>query len=349
MNSVWSRTLSGLALTTIVGLAACGDSTGPEVVPPEQVAVVVNSVDNSLTVFPVADPAASITIGLGGDGTPVGAAVAGNIVVVPLGLTPAVAVVDLGTGSVRHTIALPQGSGATGVALVGTEMALATNPQLNTVSVLDLVVGTRVAEIPVGQHPAVAVADEEFAYVLNRWLGPDFQPAGPGTVSVIELSTLEVVATISLTGTNPGAAVLDGNRLYVLHAGTWDGNDGSLSIVDSWARTEMEHVTGFGNFPGSLTRGPDGRLYTASFSYGVAIWDPGTGAFARSPDDAVQPGGMTAVSDVGFDQEGRLYAPRPFCSPGEPDLVFRLGTGFEVDTEIAVGNCPTAILFTATG
>lgn len=340
------RTTFGLVLTLALGIAGCDDGTGPQPIAPQTVGVVLNSVDNSLTIFPVDAPDSSITVGLGADGTPVGAAIDGNLVVVPLGLTPAAAVVDLRDASLLHSIALPQGSGATGVALFGTDSALVANPGLNSVSVLDARAGTAGPEIDVGLYPDAVVVGGGVAYVVNRHLDQNFQPTGPGTVSVVDLGSLTVTETIQLSGTNPGPAVLDGNRLYVLNSGDWGEDNGSLSIIDTGSASEIDHVTGFGDFPGALTMGPDANLYIASFSYGIAIWDPATASFERAPDQPIQPDGISAVSAVGFDDDGRLYSLRPFCAQGEPDLAYRLTTGFEVDRAITVGNCPTDIHFT---
>lgn len=335
-----------LALTLSLTVAGCDDGTAPVTIEPRAVGVVVNSVDNTLTVFPVDAPDSSTTIGLGPDGTPVGAAIAGSLVIVPLGLTPAAAVVDLRQGALRHTVALPTGSGATGAAFFGTDSALIANPQLNTVSVIDAAAGTAGPEIQVGPYPESIVTGDRFAYVVNRHLDASFQPTGPGSVTIIDLGTLQVVGTIPLTGTNPGPAALIGDRLYVLNAGSWGADNGSLSIVDTATSTEIDHVTGFGDFPGSLTHGPDGHLYISSYSYGVAIWDPATSSFVRSPDQPIQPDGVAAIPGVGFDDQERLYALRPFCAPGEPDVAFRLTAALDVDRSITVGNCPTAISFT---
>lgn len=340
------RTTFVFVLALALGITGCDDGTSPQPIAPQSVGVVLNSVDNSLTVFPVDAPDSSITIGLGADGTPVGAAIEGALVVVPLGLTPAAAVVELRTGTLLHSIALPQGSGATGAALFGIDSALVANPGLNSVSVLDARAGTAGPEIEVGPYPATIVAGGGVAYVVNRHLDQNFQPTGPGTVNVVDLGSLTVTGTIQLSGTNPGAAVLDGNRLYVLNSGGWGEGNGSLSIIDTGTASEIEHVTGFGDFPGALTMGPEGDLYITSFSYGVAIWDPTTASFERAPDQPIQPDGISAVSAVGFDDEGRLYTLRPFCAQGEPDITYRLTAGFEVDRSITVGNCPTDIHFT---
>src|SRR5690606_9142488 len=110
------RAAAFLALPSLL-LAGCdSDSTGPDTpgVAGTEVAVVANSTERSLTVIPVDDPAAAYTIGIAPEGSPVSVATRGDIAVVPLGLYPYAAVVDLRARVVSHTVALPDSSGATG-------------------------------------------------------------------------------------------------------------------------------------------------------------------------------------------------------------------------------------------
>ena len=83
----------------VLFLAACGGD-GTEPLPPEtaEVGVVLGSVDRSLTVFEVENPTQTRMVGVGLDGSPVSMAVRGNLAAVPLGIVPAVAVVDLKEG-----------------------------------------------------------------------------------------------------------------------------------------------------------------------------------------------------------------------------------------------------------
>ncbi|MCI0345473.1 MAG: hypothetical protein L0221_08520 [Chloroflexi bacterium] len=115
------RALALLALF----LFACDDGgpSGPPIPERVEVAVVVNSQDRTITVFPTDDPAPTTTIGLGPDGSPVTVAAQGSMVAVPLGVVPAVAIVDLDAQAVVRTVALSEGSGATGVAFVNDSIA----------------------------------------------------------------------------------------------------------------------------------------------------------------------------------------------------------------------------------
>ncbi|HLU25729.1 MAG TPA: hypothetical protein VKZ58_08490 [Longimicrobiales bacterium] len=334
------------ALAAVV-FAACGDSTtSPATTPPAEYAVVLNSVDRSLTAFPVDAPEDAFTLGLGPDGSPVSLAARAGRVAVPMGSMPAVVVVDLAARRITHTIALPEGSGATGVAFLNDSIAVVANSGLNTVHAINVVRGTRVQEVAVGVFPQAVVAVSDTAYVVNARLGPDFLPAGPGTISVVTGAPLQVVRTIELTGENPGdAAPGAGGRLFVLFSGSFGAANGAVSVIDRGTLAETSHHGGFGEFPGSVEAGPDGRLYVSSFAYGIAVWDPAGDTFVRPPENAVAPGGTPSTAGLGFDSKGRLYALEPVCTG--PGRALRLAAGtFAVEAEVQVGTCPIAIAFT---
>ena len=194
-HSVWFALLGMIMLG---GASACSDSSGPELPTFRQVGVVLNSVDVSLTVFGVDSSEPPITIGLAPDGSPVSMAVRGSVVAVPLGFVPAVAIVDLETAAVTRTIALPEGSGATGAAFLDDERLLVANPGLSSVSLVNVADGTVADPIPVGAFPQSLIVQGGRVFVLNGELGPDFLPAGPGTITVLNAANLEVVATVIL-------------------------------------------------------------------------------------------------------------------------------------------------------
>ena len=132
----------GLVLLSSCLLLGCHeDAAAPDRLVEEEIGVVVNSLDVSLTVFSVDEPAAPNTIGLSPAGSPVGLALRGSLAVVPLGFVPAVAVVDLSSGILLQTIALPEGSGATGAAFLTDSLVLVANPNLNSVSPVNIVTG----------------------------------------------------------------------------------------------------------------------------------------------------------------------------------------------------------------
>lgn len=339
-----------LALLLIASLAAaCGDGspTGTDD-PPEtrEVGVVVNSVEVTLTLLDVEDDEASPrTVDLDiPDGTPVGASVRDTLALVPMGIWPAAVVVDLRSASVAGTIPLPEGSGATGSIFLTDSTALVANPGRGTVSPVNVLRGTAGAEIEVGTYPQHLVEAGGRIVVVNSELGPDFQPTGPGSLTVLDPESLEVDATIELSGENPAAAVAgDAERVYVLNAGRAGQGTGSLSVVDLAVESEVAHHEGFGDFPGSIARDGDGRIHVSSWSFGIVSWDPALEAFDRGFDDPVAPGGVESAAGLGVDGEGRLYALFPDC--GGPSRVIRFDEDYEEEAEFPVGLCPTGIAF----
>jgi YVTN family beta-propeller protein len=92
--------------------------------------------------------------------------------------------------------------------------------------------GTPLAVIPVGSHPAHVVSDPagQFAFVTN---------AGDASVSVVDLESREVVATVG-TGDYPHGLRLspDGSELYVANVA-----DGSVSVIDTETHEEVTRIS----------------------------------------------------------------------------------------------------------
>lgn len=345
----WPRKTLSVLVTflALFGASACDDDpVGPDV-SSRALGVVLTSTDFGLTVFDVEDPSEARVVGLGPDGSPVSLAVRGDFAAVPMGIVPAVAVVDLREGVLARTVGLPAGSGATGVAFLNDSLALVANPSLNTVTPVNVRAGTAGDEVQVGRYPQAVVVHDGRAYVVNAEL-ESFVPAGPSTLTVLDAATLGVVDTIELSGENAAAAAVgpDG-LLYVVHSGRFGDDDGALSVVDPVTATEVDFHSGFGGFPGSVTVGGDGLVYVSGFGLGVLVWDSATRTFVRDAGNPVAPGGVASTSGVGIDQEGRVYALEPDCQ--DPSRVHRLDGALRSELEIPVGICPIAIGFTEVG
>ena len=335
-----------MAMILAVGVACDGDSFGPDIPGDAEVGVVLNSIDRTLTVFEVDRPDNMFTIGIGFDGSPVTFAVRGSTVVIPMGSLPEVAIVDLDEPFVAPRRAeLPGNSGATGVTFIDDETVLVGNPNLDSVSPVNVRTGNVGAEILVGFFPEFIVSDGQRAYVINAELGDDFVPVRLGTVSVIDIASLQVIETIELSGENSGGAALapDG-RLFVVNRGRFGERGGSLSVVSTAVLEETEHHLGFDEFPARVAFSPGGQVLVISTEYGIAVWDPEAREFIRDPFNPITPGGNRSSAGVGFDSNGTPYALELECS--QPADVFRLSEDLVLQRTIQVGTCPFDIAFT---
>jgi hypothetical protein len=344
MNTRLIRRLMGTAALAALSLSA-GCERNPALPDGDELAaVVVNSVDNSLSIVTL-DGGASRTVGLGGAASsPVDLAVRGNIAVVPLGIYPFAAVVDLAAGTVAYRVPLPANSGATGVAFVNDTLALVANPGRNTVSPVNVRRGQAGAEIPVGVYPQAIVAGNGALYVINSNL-VNFNPAGPGSVTVLN-SSLGVLKTIPLSGINPAAGAVVGDRLYVLNSGTFGQANASLSVVNLQTLAEESHHTGFGRFPTSLrASGNPGVLYVGGFGYGITSWNPANRQFIISPANPLKPSGVADVGDMTVDDIGQLF----FTAPGDctqPGRLYLVGASGAITGQAQTGVCPVGVEIT---
>ena len=147
----------------------------------------------------------------------------GHTLLVPLNLANAAAIVDLPSGSVRYvtTGRYPYGAAVLGDGKTG----LVSNETAGTVSVIDLVGGSKLKDIQVGgplSHPEAIALDPRAprAYVAL---------ANSDEVAVIDTTTMTLAQTLSLArsegfGASPNALSVspDGSRLLVTEAGADD-------------------------------------------------------------------------------------------------------------------------------
>lgn len=180
MKSRWPFRRSWILLPL---LAACADTTDP-LPPAAEVLLVVNSTESSLSIIPVNSPGNGVTVPLGGTTpSPVNVAALDGMAIVPMGLDNSAAVVDLRAGQVVNTIGLPAGSGATGAAFINDSIVYVANPNLNTVTRINLRSGDT-ASVRVGVYPQGMVSTRGRLFVLNGNL-VNFAPAGPSWISTL--------------------------------------------------------------------------------------------------------------------------------------------------------------------
>lgn len=336
-----------LSLAAAAALAACHDEPTIQGPTAESLSVIVNSVDRTLTMVPIlSNTEPTRTVGLGAQGSPTTIAVRGIRAVVPMGNYPFAVVVNLLTRQVEHNVALPQGSGATGVAFANDSIAVVANPGRNSVTPVNVLRGTAGAEIAVGEYPQAVVAYGGRLFVLNAHLDPDtFLPTQNGTITVLNAQGLGVLGTIELSGRNPISAVARAQTLYVLHAGEFGNNNGSLSEVDALGLEEVGHHTGFGNFPGTVAYSTTTQeVFVSVYGTGILVWNPFGRTFTNGLDNPLSPGGGGPVSALGFDIINQLHVLKPGnCTA--PGRELRMSTKSAVDRTSPTGVCPINLDF----
>ena len=337
-----------LPLAALAAVAAC--DTGPAEIRQiaDGIAVIVNSVDRSLTTVSVLGTDAPVrTIGLGAQGTPTTVAADSIFAVVPMGSYPFAQVVNLQTNQVVHTVALPANSGATGVAFANDSIAIVANSNLNTVTPVNVFRGTAGAQIAVGDYPQAVFTYADRVYVLNGNLDANFQPAGNGTVTVLNATTLAVVTTVQLGGRNPIDAAARGTSVFVLNAGDFGQTNGSLSVIGTQTLQEEAHHPGFGSFPSSVAYSPGTQeLFVTVFGSGLISWDPATLSFIDAPANPLRPGNNPPpYASVAFDPFiNRMHVVRPgnCIAPGTHH---RLSSRTNIERTVDTGVCPLGIAF----
>ena len=113
-------------------------------------------------------------------------------------------IVEIDTRSWRVNRRLPAGAGVYNLATTGDDRLLATNKRGQSVSVFELPTGKELARIPTRRqvvHGVAVAPDDRYAFVSVEGVGTE-----PGTVEVIDLDTLETVATVDVGSQAAGIA-----------------------------------------------------------------------------------------------------------------------------------------------
>lgn len=338
MNTRFSFRVGLVVLVT--SLSACADTTDP-LPPADEVLVVVNSTEASLSVVPVESPSRATTIPLGGTTpTPVSVATRDGIAIVPMGLDNTAVVVDLKAGHVIKTIFLPSGSGATGVAIVSDSIAYVGNPNLNSVTQINYRTGDT-ATVAVGVYPEGIVFTRGKVFVLNGNL-VNFSPAGESWITVIDpVTNAKATGVDSIALPGPGNAgfadVASDGLIYLVNSGDFFNGEGRLSIVDPVGRQEVANFGGFGTGPGALAADGGERLFISSFSEGLMEFNTRTRVVVLGAGAGIAIPGNSAVE---VDSKGRIYAISTGpCSGGTPGVAHVLKANLTESTTINLGEC----------
>jgi hypothetical protein len=324
----------------VLVVASCADTTDP-LPPADEVLLVVNSTEASLSIVPVESPGTGVTVPLGGTTpTPVNVAARDGIAIVPLGLDNSAAIVDLRAAQVVNTIGLPAGSGATGAAIINDSIAYVANPNLNTVTRIHLRTGDT-ASVHVGTYPQGMVFTRGRLFVLNGNL-VNFSPAGPSWITVIDpVTNAKATGIDSIPLPGPGNAgfadVASDGLIYVMSSGGFTGGEGRLHIVDPVGRSEVANFGGFGVAPGAIAADGGERLFVSSFAEGLMEFNTRTRTVTLGAGNGVSIPGNSAVE---VDDSGQIYAISTGpCQGGQVGTAHVLRANLTERTTVNLGEC----------
>jgi DNA-binding beta-propeller fold protein YncE len=203
----------------------------------------------------------------------------GHMLLVPLNLADAAAIVDAAHGTVRY---VATGNYPYGAAILRDgKIGLVSNETPGTVSVIDLVGGKKLADIQVGSHlshpEAIAVdPNADRAYVAI---------ADSDEVAVIDTKTFQVMRTLDAgrpegLGTYPVALAVtpDGSQLLVAEAG--------VDAIAAYSLPGAGRLTSGASAPSAAPFSLIGRIPTASYPTDVQAVPSGVdpcGTGARTP------------------------------------------------------------------
>lgn len=317
-----------------------------------EIGAVLNSTGNTLRLFQVGDPSRIREIPLGASAavTPVGLAIAGNRVAVPLGNAASVAVIDIETLTIDRHLLFPSGN-VTGAAFAGDDVLIAANLLTNQVGRVDLTQGSDQigSLVDVAPGPTDVEVIGSRALVVSDNLDENWMPLGNGIVTILEAATMKLLGTVDTGGENPqGSAVGPDGKLYVVNTGDY-WNPGSVAVIDPVAMA-LERVIGdAGVGPGAITIDPDGFAHISGYFLGTLVLDTRTGQWVRGADNPVcarlADGSCRGAPDAVRASDGRLYQTF-FGSPGEglPPRVFVYEAGsYALVDSLEAGPGPSAI------
>jgi hypothetical protein len=328
---------------SVAASLSCAETAAPPPVP-EEVVVVLNSIDATLSLIPVAAPTQVSTIPLGAsDVLPSSVTTRGGTALVPLQARDAIAIVDLRGSLLANTIALAPGSGLTGAALVDDSIAYVSNGNFGSITRVNLASGDT-ASLAVGGTPQQVTFTRGRLLVLNSNLDSLGKPAGESWISVVDPAAVlpgAVVDSIPLIG--PGnaqfSAVAGDGLVYVTQAGDPSIDEGRLSIVDPVRRQELASFGGFGFGPGDLAADGEDRLLISSRTEGLMEFDTAERIIVRGEGNGVP---IPANTGVAVDAQGRIYALEAGCS--DNGILHMLRSDFSEIRTVTVGQCATQVL-----
>lgn len=345
------------ALASLAFTLSCSDDTTAPVAPgflggtssDHEIGVVVNSLARSLTLFQHGSPSTEQQVALGSSTTitPTGMSVRGRLAAVPLGDAASVALVDLQTAAVTRFFTFASGN-ATGSAFVNDTTVVAANLLTNVVGRFTTgQAGTSITNtVTVAPQPTAIAVTGGRVFVVSSNLDQNFQPIGNGIVTAIDPTTMTVVGTATMGGTNStDVSVGPDGLLYVVNSGDFS-SPGSLTVLNG-ATLQVVTTVAAGVGPGAVYVDAAGMAYISGFLFGTAVWNTTTRQFVRPPDNAIcaklANGNCRGAFAATTDKAGNVYQAFFGTSSLPAQLFVYKANTFALTDSVAVGAGPSAL------
>ena len=144
-----------------------------------------------------------------------------------------ISVINLETYLVEKTISLPEGSNPWTMEFTGVNEAYVSSFVYNNIYVVNISEGSLIDSISVGDHPEGMLRVGTTVYVANTAYNPVTYGYGQGTVSVIDITTREVTATVNVP-MNPQELALGPNgKIYILSTGNYFSDFGKIAVLET--------------------------------------------------------------------------------------------------------------------
>jgi DNA-binding beta-propeller fold protein YncE len=329
----------------------CADTNAPPPDPIELFAV-VNTQANSVTIAPVDQSEAPITVQLGNPrGRPTAIAARDRFAMVTMGDIDQVAVVDLLLRTMIHRIPLPAGGRATGAIMLNDTIGYVANPLRNSVSQVN-VLSRQTSEALVGVYPQGFAFARGRLFVLNGNLDTAGEPIGASWITVLNPATNQRAPGIdSIPLTGPGnaayATVAGDGLIYLVNRGGSMPAEGRLSVVDPLERQEVASFAGLGLLPGEIASDGGARIFVSSQAEGLLEFNTDSNAVVRGEGEGVP---IPTNSGVAVDSEGRVYGIEAGpCLAGQPGFAHVLDEDLVQIRLIQLGRCAGAAIVVRIG
>jgi hypothetical protein len=332
-----------------VAALACTATTAP-LPPPEELLVVVNAGDATLSLVPVSVAAPQIRVGLG-SGVPADArpAVGRRLGVVATGGGDSLAVVDLRRRRLERVLFLGEGVGALGAAIVGDSVAWVALGNRDAVMRVSLESGDTLP-VAVGRFPKDVVLARGKLFVVNANVEPcpppdNHCPLGESWVTVLDpVTSTRAGARDSIPLPGPGnaayGAVGTDGRVYILSVGGPESPAGRLSIVDPVTRVEVGSFGGLGDLPGPIAADHGERIVISSRTEGLMEFNTRTRSVVRGAGSGIP---VLDNTGVAADSRNAVYGIEAGpCQAGAPGRVRVFRPDFTEARIISLGVCPGA-------